>query len=205
MNHSRRWDDGHLKVKAFLNSGKLGEIRHVNAYYTAGIANTGTHLFDLLGLFLGDAKWVSASSQPVFGDKDLTLSGQIYFENGTLVSLAGLNVKDYLIFELDFYGSKGRLRIKHSGFGLDYWKVEESPYFSGYKELKSSKPPFLMSKKKMMTNAVTDVVQALKTGREPRSTGRDGLKALELICAFKDSFKTGKRVSLPLKNRSTSL
>lgn len=83
--------------------------------------------------------------------------------------------------------------------------MEESPYFSGYKELKFSKPPFLMSEKKMMTNAVTDIVRALETGREPRSTARDGLKALELICAFKSSFKTGERVLLPLKNRDMRL
>lgn len=205
VNHSRRWDDAHNQIKKFLDSGKIGKIRHVNAYYTAGVANTGTHLFDLLRLFLGDAEWVNTSPAPVFGDKDLTMSGQVYFKNGTLATLVGLDVKDYLIFEMDFYGSKGRLRITHSGFELAYWKVGESPYFSGYKELKSSKAPFALKEKKMMVNAVSDLVHSMKTGSVPKSTGTDGLKALELICAFKLSFEKGARVTLPLQNREIKL
>ena len=205
VNHSRRWDQGHLKIRDWIQSGKLGKIHHVNAYYTAGIANTGTHLFDLLNYFLGEAAWVQASPSPVFGKKDLTLSGMIYYKQNTLVSVAGLDVQDYLIFELDFYGSKGRLRITHSGFDLDYWKVSTSPYFSGYKELISQKSPIRLDKKKMMLNAVEDVAGCISKKRQPISSAQDGLKALELLCAFKESFKRNKKIALPLKNRKLSL
>ncbi len=205
VNHSRRWDTGHQKIKQFLDQGKLGLIHQVNCYYTAGLSNTGTHLFDLLRFFLGEAQWVDASPQPVFGDKDPTVSGQILFENGVLVSLAGLDVKDYLIFEIDFYGSKGRLRVTHSGFDLDYWKVGKSSYFSGYKELVPAKAKIPMKEKQMMVNAVADLVASLEKEKESLCTGEDGRKALEIACAFRESLKSGGRISLPLQNRNVGI
>ena len=205
VNHSRRWDGGHQKIKRFLESGKLGQIRHVNCYYTAGILNTGAHLLDVLRFFLGDAQWVYASPAPVFGEKDPTFSGQIFFENGTLVSLVGLDVNDYLIFEFDFYGTKGRLRLAHSGFEALYWKPGASPYYSGYRELSPAEWKIDLKKKRMMLNAVSDLVTCLKTGKEPQGTGEDGRKALEIICAFHESFRLGQRVELPLKNRNVKV
>ncbi len=205
VNHSRRWDTGHAKVKQFLDGGKLGKIHYVSCFYTAGLSNTGTHLFDLLRFFLGAVKSVSASPEPKFGDQDPTLSGEILFESGVLASVVGLDVKDYLIFEIDFYGSKGRLRLTHSGFSCEYWKVGKSPYFSGYQELVASKSPADLREKKMMLNAVQDIVACLKTGKQPLSTGDDGRKTLEIICAFHESWRTGNKIALPLKNRNVGI
>ena len=36
----------------------FGEIQHVNFYYTRGIANSGTHLFDLLRYLFGEVKFI---------------------------------------------------------------------------------------------------------------------------------------------------
>ena len=159
----------------------------------------------MLRFLFGDAKWVAASPAPVFGDKDPTLSGQILFENGILTSLCGMNVQDYLIFEMDLYGSKGRLRITHSGFDADLWKVGKGSYFSGYKELLPAKADFKLNKKQMMINAMTDLVKCVRTGKSPSCDGEDGVKALELICAFHESVRAGKRVELPLKNRKVKI
>ncbi len=205
VNHSRRWDKGHHKVRDFLRAGKIGPLRHVNAYYTAGISNTGTHLFDVLRFFLGDAHWVESAPAPVFGDKDLTLSGMMGFENNVLVSLAGLDVRDYLIFELDFYGSAGRLRLTHSGFDCEQWKVAASPFFSGYNELKPVVSQWKLDSKGMMLDAMRDLAVCLATGRAPLCTGQEGLKSLEMICAFQRSFKIKRRVALPLKNRKARI
>lgn len=205
VNHSRRWDEGHERVKTLLEGGRIGQLRQVQCYYTAGISNTGTHLFDLLHYYLGEPVWVKASERPVFGDKDPTLSGQMLFQNDVLVSIIGLDVKDYLIFEMEFYGSKGRLRIKHSGFDLSVSQVDESPYFSGYKELKEIRPPFSMRHKTMMLNAVKDLLTCLKKKCQPKSSGRDGQKSLEMICAFKKSWTTGKQIEFPLKTRKVRI
>ena len=205
VNHSRRWDPGHQRIKKFLESGRLGRILQVQCYYTAGLANTGTHLFDLLRLFLGEADWVRANPAPSFGEKDLTLSGQIFFKNGALTTVSGLDVGNYLIFEIDFYGTKGRFRVKDSGFGLEYWKIGPSPYFPGYQELVPASLPIDLKEKNMMTHAVSDLVSCLRRGGRPLSNGNDGRQSLEIICAFYESFRSGSRIELPLKNRNITI
>lgn len=202
VNHSRRWDTFHQEVKKFISDGKLGTIQTVSAYYTAGISNTGTHLLDMLRFLLGDVVWVWATYDGKVGDKDPSIHGAMFFKQGFMVHLHALDVKNYLIFEIDIYGSKGRLRITNSGFGMDYWEVATSPFFTGYSELKKSNGPFPLRDKEMMLNAVRDLTSCVSDKREPVSAGEDGLKALELICALYESAQKEKAVCLPLRNRN---
>ncbi len=205
VNHTRRWDAGHIKVREFIKAGKLGKLSHVICYYTAGISNTGTHLFDLLRFFLGNAEAVHASQTPIFGDKDLTLSGQIWFKNEVLVTLVGLNVSNYLIFEIDFYGSNGRFRLTRSGFESESWEVGPSPFFSGYKELLHSKLNLNLKKKTMMIDAIQELIESAENHKTPACSAEDGMKALELVCALKESYKRNKKINLPLKNRNVGI
>jgi len=201
VNHTRRWDEGHQKIKRLIESGSLGTIKQVSCYYTAGIANTGSHLLDLLLWFFGEADWISANEQ-LTTEKDPTLTGFIHFKNGVTASLQGLDVKDYLIFEIDIYGSKGRIRIQDSGFSHSRWKIISSPYFSGYKELRPITTNLPLMHNRMMLNAMRDFISAVKNKKDPLSTGEDGRNALEAIAALKVSRRTGRRITLPLKNRN---
>lgn len=203
INHSRRWDEGHQKIKKIIHSGKIGEIKHVDCYYTAGIGNTGTHLIDLLTDYLGEAIWVySNSSIPDSTASDPSLSGIIQFKNGAQATLHGLNVKDYLMFELDFYGTKGRIRLQNSGFDYEEWKIIASPHFSGYKALLSKKTNVL-SHNKMLPNAVKNIVAVLdQRKKQSRCDAVAATRVLEIIGALKLSLKQKKRIDLPIKLRN---
>ena len=206
VNHSRRWDNFEHKIKDYIVSGKLGEIQCVSAYYTAGIANTGTHLLDLLGFFFDEVKWVWANSDGVIEGADPTLDGCMFFNKGFSCFLHGMDVNAYVIFEIDIYGKKGRLRIKNSGFNLQAWEVIDSPRFSGYKELKETSPFVQGGYKDVLKNALKDIVKCIETKTMPFSSGGDGLKTLELICALHASLeKNGKKVFLPLENRDATI
>ena len=58
VNHWRRFDGFHPRIKKFIDEGKLGEVQQASFYYTAGIANSGSHLFDLIRYFFGDVEWI---------------------------------------------------------------------------------------------------------------------------------------------------
>lgn len=206
VNHSRRWDRFEQYIRNYISEGKLGAIQNVNAYYTAGIMNTGTHLLDLLRFLFGDAKWIWANPEIKSDAKDPVFDGYIYFKSGFGCSLNGLDVKNYLIFEIDIYGTNGRLRIKNSGFGMKMWEASSSKRFSGYRELKEVKSPFKDGYKDVLKNAVTDIISCIGTKREPVSSGLDGAKALEIICALHKSIREkGKIVKLPLVNRDHNI
>jgi len=206
VNHSRRWDMFENKIREYIRSGKLGDIRSVSAYYTAGIMNTGTHLIDLLGFFFGDVKWVWANPEIKGDAPDPTLDGCLFFDRGFSCFLHGLDVNDYVIFEIDIYGEKGRLRIKNSGFDLKAWKSVDSPRFSGYKELEETEPFVRDGYKNVLKNAVKDIVECMDNEQDPLSSGDDGGKALEIICALHESIDMGgQRISLPLANRDITI
>lgn len=206
VNHSRRWDQFEHKIRDYIQQGGLGRIQCASAYYTGGITNTGTHLLDLLRFFFGDAQWVWSNPILRHRAQDPVIDGYIYFNSGFGCFLHGLDVKAYLIFEIDIYGTKGRLRIKNSGFDSQAWIAADSPRFSGYKELKEVNSLFKNGYKNVLKNALRDIFDCIKNKNEPFSSGRDGVKALELICALRGSLRrNGKTITLPLKNRNITI
>jgi len=203
VDHQRRFDNFYKKIRIFLKKGNLGKIQQGNFYYTSGIANTGSHIFDLLLFFFGIPDWVQSnySDTQSPNTKDPNIDGFVKFKNGILCSIQSCDVKNYLIFEMDIIGSRGRLKLTHSGFGLEYYIIKDSPYFSGYRELFRSRAPFSFNKKReFMLCAIKHLIYCIKNDIEPISSGIDGLASLELIIAFHESArKKGKKVYLPLK------
>ena len=57
IDHQRRFCEFHQNIKDFIDNGVIGRIQQVSFYYTAGIANTGSHMFDLLRFFFGEVSW----------------------------------------------------------------------------------------------------------------------------------------------------
>ncbi|MGB2841564.1 MAG: hypothetical protein WBC40_03665 [Halobacteriota archaeon] len=54
--------------------------------------------------------------------------------------------------------------------------------------------------REFMIHGVKHLVKCLENDKQSISSGEDGLKALELICAFHESAKEdGKKIYLPLK------
>ena len=57
-----------------------------------------------------------------------------------------------------------------------------------------------------MINGVNHLVECIEQEKQSISNGEEGLKALELICAFHESAsKDSKKIYLPLKESSVEL
>lgn len=202
VDHQRRFDRFHQEIATYLRRGELGRVRQVSCFYTAGLANTATHLFDLLRFFFGEVTsvraWTSGSPSP--NRQDENLDGFLQFEKGPSVSLQACDVRDYVIFEINVLGAKGRLRIIDSGFGVGFEQVVTSPRFAGYGELSVAPAPLQPPEMPdFLPQAIIHIVDILRTGCDPVSTGRDGRQALEIICAMRESARcNGEQVALPL-------
>lgn len=202
IDHQRRFDRFHQDTRSFLQNGNLGRIQQVTFYYTAGIALTGSHMFDLLRFFFGDVDWVQAiySQNKSPNPSDPNIDGIVKFGSGTLCSIQACDVQNFLIFEMDCIGAKGRLNLTHSGFDLEFYEVRESSLFSGYKEVFPAPPPIETDvPREFMVASVKHLIQCIEQRKTPISSGEDGRAALELICTFHKSARgDGKRIPLPL-------
>jgi predicted dehydrogenase len=200
IDHQRRFDALHQALKKDFSKGLFGKLQQANFYYTAGIWNTGTHMFDLLSMLFGQFEWVQAASSHITlpQKNDTNLDGMLKIKNGASVSFQACDVKKYLLFELNAYFEKAQIKLTHSGFELEVFKPKDSPLFSGYQELVAVKSPYKFAyPRKFMTEAIKELTQAVTKKKSSISAGEDGLRALQLIQASLLSAKNkGKRIYL---------
>lgn len=198
VDHQRRFDPLHVSLRNFIKSKKAGSVQQINFYYTAGIKNTGSHMFDLLRFFFGEVAWVEAfySLNSLKKYNDFNLDGLVKFQNGELATFQALDVNNYLVFEMNCFFEKGRVVLKNSGFEVDFYRVSESKYFSGYRELESTKIPFnIYYKRNFLVNAIRHLIQCIRLNKDSISSGEDGLKAVELIeASIESANNNGKRI-----------
>jgi len=200
VDHQRRFASVHRQWAEWLHSGGLGELQQVTCYYTAGVANSGSHLFDLLRLYLGDATWVQGreSRNPSRIADDANIDGWIGFRRGPVAAIQACDVSAYMLFELTLLGSTGRLRVKRAGLEFEYEAARPSERFAEYRELVPTPTPVPADQsQEYMQAAVAHIVSCLRTGGRPWSSGEDGRAALEIICALRESAAAGgKRIDL---------
>ena len=180
----------------------IGSISKIACFYTKGIANTCSHLFDLLRYFFGNAQWVWAYDNALTTDKDPTMDIYLAFPKGIQASVLGCQNIDYRIFEIDILGTHGRIKI-HNGFTMELFLSGPSPRTSEFKELLAQPAPLSDGRKGYFLNAIEDIVSCIEHKRTPLCSGEDGRDALEIICAAHESVKQGSRkIAIPLADRT---
>lgn len=189
IDHPRRFLPLLCDWKDRIKNGELGDIHQISCYYTAGINNSGTHMFDLLRYLFGEIEGVAGIynykvSSP---DGDDSIDGFLFFENGIRASVHSLEVKDYAIFDMDVYGSLGNIKITDFGISVHRRGVKECSMFTGYKELCGHLDSSTDSRSMWHHLADWAVACVDHPGRQSPSTGMDGLAALRVILAMRRS------------------
>ncbi len=206
VNHTRRWEPIYVRAKQFVQEGAIGRIEAIVGYYPGKVFTMGTHLFDLMRFFGGDVQWVCGQSPDprIASDEEGSLSGQVQFRSGATGCIVSGWDRTNHVFELDLVGSAGRLRLSGDGASMDLCRFEESPRYSGYRELapdcevrggiRDGQP-----RVSRLVTAMRDVIDCVGSGKQPACSGQDGLAAVDIACALCESVKRGNsRVELPL-------
>jgi predicted dehydrogenase len=182
VNYQRRWDPlvGHLKQA--LREGKLGDLQRVAVYYGKGILHNGSHAVDLLLDWLGAPRTVKVTGRTYdFVPNDPTVDAWIEM-GGVPVFLIGINSRHYSLFEIDFFGTKGRVTLANFGRWLEWFPRESgsAPDHSG--ELRERPMIQRRGLPTAMRLALTEIVRTIQTGGEVRSSGETALKSLR-VCS----------------------
>jgi UDP-N-acetylglucosamine 3-dehydrogenase len=208
FNHQRRFGAPFRRAKALLDSGAVGQLLRVEAF-ASNLFDWGTHWFDMM-LFYNDEQpvdWVlgqidARDGRAIFG---VMVEGQglsfFRWRNGVFGLLATGQPGRYEHENLPkdvtcanrLLGTEGaievgvrdgpQVRVRSPDTGGEWQAVDVGDQIHGQAHVVS---------------AILDLVDALKTGREPELSARKALQATELIFATYESSRRRARVSLPL-------
>jgi predicted dehydrogenase len=190
VNHIRRFPPVYRQIAQDLRQGKLGNIQHVSAFYTKGIINNGTHLFDLLRLFFGEPTQISLLSPRHDGEADPTLSGRVKFAKGLEAYLFGLNKKAYTIFEIDIIGTKERLLLSDQGHTLKRFSLEQgSLQKHGFQQLQLIPQIKNTDLSNSIKYALENLIESIELKCSPLCTMQDGYASMALSLKLVNQFK----------------
>lgn len=198
FNHQRRFGAPFQAARDLLRAGAIGRLRRMEATCN-DLFDWGTHWFDMLFFFTDETpvEWVIGQidvrdARTIFG---VTVEGQgvsqFRFHNGvTGMVLTGASAPDPLIIRL--YGDDGLIEIGGSDEApLRLWNGR----VTGWQIIEVSEG---LHDAACHTCAILDLIDALKTRREPELSARRALRATELIFATYESSRRRGRVDLPL-------
>ena len=209
INHERRWDAYYQQAHKLILSGKIGKIktiignalswkpgkRSVSSHGGGPLFHDGTHLTDLLLFFAGPVAWVSGHETRPGGKKYIeeTASAMLGFQNGAIGFIEGGGARKYFNFELDIQGTEGRILI--GNYGRELYITKKSQRFTGFQELEKVLFPEPKKCESPFIGGAREMLRTLRTGKAGVSTGKDGLRALEIISAvYQSAQQKGKRV-----------
>ena len=237
--HQTRYSPRVKVIKDLIGEGKIGEVLEFRGHGKEDkrgggedLMVLGTHTFDLMRHFAGDAKWCFARIDqggrkavagdvrqageqigPIMGDHITAVYGFAGLATGhfvTHVAKEGVGSR----YWLEIRGTKGTI---HVGFGIlpPAFLCEEPSGMFGtskapWQAITSAglgKPEPLDAKALDNGNMliVNDLIEAIEKDRPPLDSLADGRASLEMILAVCESHKLEKMVELPLKNRKHPL
>lgn len=180
VNYQRRYDPMHRRVRAAIQAGDIGQVRHVSAWYTKGIVHNGTHLLDTLRFLCGEIVRAEGLNPRPDPSGDSTPDAVLTFAGGFTGFVHGCSAEAFAVFEIDVIGSQGRVCLVDEGHVLEFYTIGDSKYYPGYHQL--VRTPFEPSEglRDPLLHPVEDTVRALRTGARPACTAADAVRALEL-------------------------
>lgn len=217
-----RFDPAVMALKEAIGQNKLGRLNfggshtkwyRAQEYYDSGdwrgtwaldgggaLINQSIHYVDLLQYILGPVEEIHAYTATRAHERieveDIAVAS-IKFRSGAVGLLEG-NTSAYPGFcaRLDVYGSDGSVIIENDQ--IAEWRLrsgEASPVEReavGFIGGSSSKDIWHHSHRRQ----IEDMIEAIRTNREPLVNGEEGRKALQIVLAVYESARSGETVKL---------
>ncbi|MEM7030737.1 MAG: Gfo/Idh/MocA family oxidoreductase [Chloroflexota bacterium] len=208
VNCARRWNPLFHEAKRLIANGDLGQILQVTGYGQCGLSHNGSHLIDIVCYLAGGkVKWVFGemeSDEAAASDNDLMGNGYLAFDNGVRGYIRGMPC-GAANWDIDVIGEKGRIRSLAQG--LEFERYQMVPGGPRDRLLPAKVPfPWPPEMPGMGLIIIDDIINAIETGQPPRCSGDDGLIALEIAMAMRESHRQGGvKIQLPLQNRDLQI
>lgn len=178
VNHTRRWAPDLVALADQVHEGEWGDAICAVGTYGKGVAHNGSHMVDLLMMFLGQVNVYSVG--PAIRDHwddDPSVNAILRAgEWNTPVHLVAGDCRDVTQFELVMTFEKGEIAMRDGGMRIETRRAAESTQFSGYRTL--GEPESVAGRyPEAMACAYDNIADALENDAPLASTGYSAFHA----------------------------
>jgi len=207
VNHPRRFHAVFEMAKEQIQDGAIGEVKLAQCTGYGKLMHNGSHTFDVLRDFFGDAAWAQGELVETDDPADPDGRGLVKMQNGVMAYVDFASVQP---FGFTFSGTEGQIVIDQwdEGFELSNYELQDQrpgrPWFS-YSPKRAVRRRFHAPQRHVvpMQAAVAELVAAIQEDRAPHCSGEDGRAALELGLAMHASAaRDGARVPIPFEDKT---
>ena len=186
VDYPRRARPAYRAVKRLIDEQRFGKLQTVTCHMNGQLLHTGTHAFDVLRYWGGEAIRACATLEHEpradMEFQDRGGSGTIEFDSG-IVAFISARRKRYYIFQFDLIFEEGRILL-----GNDIRKVytpADSRLYSGFRELFETDEVELSDPHR--EDLLQDLVTSMETGEPPISSVTNAVEALRIGLALFES------------------
>jgi predicted dehydrogenase len=195
VNYTRRYCESHRQLRDFVQSGGLGRLISISGLYTKGIFHNGSHWIDLLHFLGQEIQTIHAAGVVDFYDDDPTVSLSFQTRSGASGILQGFPKDVCTVFEAEFRGELGRVRVLDSGAEFEWWEIAESTDYAGHRVFQRT-CGIAGGLANAILRLMEDAISCLESHSQPICSGRDALKAMVAATAAKRSFEEKREIVL---------
>jgi predicted dehydrogenase len=181
VNYMRRSEPGAMEVKRRIDDGEIaGPVKGV-AWYSKGFLHNGSHFFNLLQYWLGDAKGFDlVDPGRALADGDAEPDVRVAFEKGDIMFLSAKD-ENFSHNAIELVAANGRLRYENGGRRIEWNPAGADENLKGYTFL-ATKPEVIPSRLNHYQWHVTEqLASALKGGQAHLCDGSQALRTLEAM------------------------
>jgi UDP-N-acetylglucosamine 3-dehydrogenase len=217
INHQRRFETVYRDARDAIAAGRIGRVTLVEGY-CANLFDWGSHVLDLILFLTGDEE-----PETVFGQIDVATLRRIYgaiAETASVTHLHWADGRNAVVFSgrgpahlsvgtdtgMVIHGTDGRIEIANSRavirtFDGGLEEIASRIEDRNRVDLGGADATIIQA----TAEAIADLVEALRDGREPVLDARHGVAAAELIFATYESSARRGSVRLPLDRDDNAL
>ena len=216
INCARRWNPLYSQARNIITAGHIGNILQINAIGECGLSHNGSHLIDTVRFLAGsDAKWVIGemeSDAAAASNEDIRGNGYLVFDNGARAFIRSMH-NGGAPWSFEIIGEEGSIRTPNDAqsWELNSYSTSQFPPESNTKKKSGRYPvshqfPWPIHLQGMGLTIVEDIITSINNSNPPKCSGKDGLKALEIALALRESHRNGfSKIDLPLKDRTLKI
>ncbi len=194
VNHSRRFDPGHIRLMRYIGSNEMGPLLQGGCDYYGGWLNNGCHVVDTIRMLFNKEPAVEwAQPGPPGRADDPCLNVRLSIGDAP-VDVASFDERYYQLYESEFRFERGRAIIRDFGSKIIVEKVEVNSL--GERVLAPLPDSPWKGMDSPIYHAVSTIAEYLDKGTIPAGCGilfEDAAKTMEVIWAAIEHLKNGQK------------